>query len=125
METIKRGPIYDRMVSSNSELKSMRAEFVYDSLQAGQKRIIMDLEDEKRQIKMKMSMLEDFGPDTSDSLRPASKDFNPTSWLENMNQLEDDLAIVEEKLINRNAVYNRYFKSESEEQSAASPTQNA
>lgn len=100
------------MLESSSDILQKRAEMVATNLEIEQTNLINTLKQEKMKLEMKIQDLTDFAPDSTDSLRPASKNFNAKQWVKELNEAKMELYEIKICLELAEETYNDYFKEE-------------
>ena len=67
-----------KLSASNKEIKGERAEMLSEEVALEVSQFVGNLKKERLALRNKVNRLTDLAPDSKDSLRPASKDFNPS-----------------------------------------------
>lgn len=86
------------LAASATSIQAQRAKDLAEDCKIAQEEIVRASEKEVRDIKRKITQLSDLSPDTTLSLEVVKKGFNPTSWAEELHQLEVDLLAAEVEL---------------------------
>ena len=90
---------FEAMLASKPEaIQAQRAKDVAEDCKIATEEIVRANEKKVRYIKRKITQLSDLSPDTTLSLEVVKKGFNPTSWAEELHQLEVDLLAAEVEL---------------------------
>ena len=83
--------IVKTMLESSSEILKKRATMIATNIEIEQTNYINSLKQEIMKTEMKIQDLLDFAPDSTDSLRPASKNFNAKQWVKELNEANMNL----------------------------------
>lgn len=108
-QNLKNTLMYAKMTAKGTDVLDKRSALVLEEMYYDQKRRIDEKKQAIRKIEMNISQLEDFGPETSESLRPVPADFDPAEWNREMNDLWHDKTIKEEELAIMEDVFNHYY----------------
>ena len=100
------------MLDSSSEILRKRATMVATNLEIEQTNWINTLKQEIMKLEMKIQDLVDFAPDSTDSLRPASKNFDPKEWVKELNSAKVELYESKIALEIAEEVYEEFFADE-------------
>lgn len=98
------------LASSNADIKQARAQALSDSTVLEVESFIQNLKREKLQLANKLNQLTDLAPDNSYSLRPGSRDFNPSAWVKELHKTRMDVKLKAIELEEAEAIYNEWFK---------------
>ena len=79
------------MLESPSDVLKKRATMIATNLEIEQTNWINTLKQQVMKLEMKIQDLVDFAPDSTDSLRPASKNFDPKEWVKELNGAKIEL----------------------------------
>lgn len=71
--------------------------------------IINNLIEEKSSLELKIADLTDLAPDTKDSLRPGSKDWDPKKWAKELQETKEKLYMLNISLKIAQDTFNEYF----------------
>lgn len=100
------------MLESSSEILKKRATMVATNLEIEQTNWVNNLKQEKMKLEMKIQDLTDFAPDSTDSLRPASKNFDAKQWVKELNEAKIELYELNIALEIAEEVTKEYFTDE-------------
>ena len=104
-----------RMMSQNdSKALVARASQLNTQAKIAQEEIIHKLKLEKSEVEMKIQGLTDFAPDTTDSLRPGVKNWNPTTWAANLQDAKTRLYELNVELKIAQGTFDEFFGDEDE-----------
>lgn len=95
--------------ASNAEIKEARANALAESTVLEVETYIQNLKKEKLQLVNRITNLTDLAPDNTYSLRPGSKDFNPSAWVKELHRTRMDLKLKTIELEEAEAIYNEWF----------------
>ena len=96
--------------TSGSGIIERRASVIATAAKQESEKFIQELNQQINKLDMQEITLNDFGPDDANSLRPASKDFNPEKWVNENNTLAEQRQILEIRLANAQKIHDKYFK---------------
>ena len=97
------------LTMSGSGIMDRRAKVISDSAQQESTRFIQELESQLNKLDKQELDLNDFGPENTDSLRPASRDFDPEKWVRENNSIEEQRQIIKVKLDIARKFHAKYF----------------
>ena len=100
------------MLESSSDVLRKRATMVATNLEIEQTNWINSLKQDIMKLEMKIQDLVDFAPDSTDSLRPASKDFDPKQWVKELNEAKVELYMNKMALGLAEEVYKELFEDQ-------------
>lgn len=83
---------FTELISNNGEGTLMkRASILAESAELAQNSLINKLKAIKAELELELDKLTDLAPETTDSLRPGSKNWNPEQWVKRMQEINEDL----------------------------------
>ena len=94
--------------TSNATLKR-RAAAIAQGAELAQQDIINNLKKEHTELTLKMANLTDLAPDSNDSLRPGSKDWDANKWAADLQETKQKLYFLEIQLKLANETYEEFF----------------
>jgi hypothetical protein len=101
---------FQEIISDNSSASlKRRAAQISTSAEIAQQNLVNALKQEKTNIELKIANLTDLAPDTTDSLRPGSKDWNAIDWVKNLQAAKQELYQVDIQLKLAEETFNEYF----------------
>lgn len=101
---------FQSLVGQNgNDVLKRRAEALATHAEIAQSAIVNKLKQEKTKIELDILNLTDLAPETNDSLRPGSKDWDATTWARNLQKAKQDLYNVKIQLQLAEETYNEYF----------------
>ena len=101
--------IIKTMLESPSDILKKRATMIATNLEIEQTNWINTLKQEIMKLEMKIQDLTDFAPDSTDSLRPASKNFDAKQWVKELNEAKIELYELEISLEIAEGITKEYF----------------
>lgn len=108
-----------KMMSQNdSKALQTRASQINTQAKIAQEEIIHKLKIEKTNVEMQIQSLTDFAPDTTDSLRPGVKGWNPTKWAADLQNAKTRLYEIGVELKIANATFEEFFGDDETEAEA-------
>lgn len=97
------------LAMSGDAVLDRRSELTLKSAQKAMNSHLQQLNDKRDDLEMQMINLTDLSVDTRDSLRPGSKDFNPTQWVQQMCSIKLEIAILDEEIAVAEEVNEEFF----------------
>lgn len=94
--------------NTNASLKR-RAAQISTSAEIAQQNLVNALKQEKTNIELKIAGLTDLAPDTTDSLRPGSKDWDAVKWVKDLQTAKQELYQIDIQLKLAEETFNEYF----------------
>lgn len=101
---------FTELISNNGENTLVnRARILAESAELAQNRLINKLKATKAELELELDKLTDLAPETTDSLRPGSKSWNPEQWVKRMQEINEDLYNLKIQIEIAENTYNEYF----------------
>ena len=101
---------FTELISNNGESTLMkRASILAESAELAQNSLINKLKSTKAELELELDKLTDLAPETTDSLRPGSKNWNPEQWVKRMQEINEDLYNLEIQITIAEKTYKNYF----------------
>ena len=91
-----------------------RAEAVSTAAEIAQQNLVNKLKLEKSKLELKITNLTDLAPDSKDSLRPCDANWNPNTWVTDLQKAKQDLYNVTIQLEIAQKTYDEFFREEAE-----------
>ena len=101
-----------QLSASNKDIKGQRAEMLAQEVGLEADDLVRGLKKEKIALTNKIMRLTDLAPDSKDSLRPASKDFDAKTWVRELHQAKMDLKLKDIELKEAEAICTEWFSDE-------------
>jgi len=98
--------------ASNKDIRGQRADMLSEEVALEVEGFVGDLKRERVSLKNKIVRLTDLAPDSKDSLRAGSKDFNAKAWVAELHQAKMDLKLKEIELEVGNSIEKEWFTEE-------------
>lgn len=95
--------------STRNETLKRRAAQIGTSAQIAQENLINKLKQDLVKQQLRVQGLIDMGPDTTDSLRPSSKDWNPERWAAELQAAKETAYELKISLKLAKQTYDEYF----------------
>ena len=95
--------------ASDASIKETRAQILSEQVEIEASTLVQNLRKEKLQGQSKISQLTDLAPETNDSLRPGSKDFNASKWIKDLHTTKMQLKLKQIELDEAEAIYTEWF----------------
>lgn len=106
------GKFLQMMSQNDSNALRARASQINTQAKIAQEEIIHKLKIEKTNVEMQIQGLTDFAPDTTDSLRPGVKGWNPTKWAADLQDAKTRLYELEVELKIAEATFDEFFEDD-------------
>ena len=71
--------------------------------------MVQTLKKEKLALQSRINQMTDLAPETSDSLRPGSKDFNAAKWIKDLHTFKMQLKLKQIELDEAESIYTEWF----------------
>jgi hypothetical protein len=95
--------------ASDSSIKESRANILSQQTEIEASTMVQNLKKEKLLLQSKIDQMTDLAPETSDSLRPGSKDFNAAKWVKDLHTFKMQLKLKQIELDEAEALYAEWF----------------
>lgn len=109
------GKFLKMMSQNDSNALRQRASQLNTQAEIAQKEVINSLKNEKAMLEIEIQNMTDFAPETTQSLRPGVKGWNPTKWAKDLQAAKTKLYEVEVELKIANSTYKEFFGDEAGE----------
>lgn len=104
---------FKQLISSNgSDVLKRRADQIVSAAEIAQQNLVNMFKQKKTELELKIADLTDLAPDSTDSLRPGSKDWNAETWAKELHAAKSELYSVNISLEVAEKTYMEYFKEE-------------
>lgn len=100
--------------TSNETLKK-RAATLATAAEIAQNNLINDLKAKRVQLSLKLENLTDLAPDTNDSLRPGTKDWNAENWVAEVQNTKQEIYFLDIQLELAQETHEEFFAEEKKE----------
>jgi len=88
---------FERLIGANTDsIRSNRSSLITTQTKNSLTRYISAVENEITTKELELDRLLDLAPDTTDSLRPGGKDFNPDQFIERCLLLRNEIKVLKE-----------------------------
>jgi hypothetical protein len=109
------GKLLQMMSQNDSKALVARASQINTQAKIAQEEIIHKLKIEKTNVEMQIQGLTDFAPDTTDSLRPGVKGWNPNKWAADLQEAKTRLYTLGVELKIAQATFDEFFGGDDED----------
>ena len=106
------GKFFKLMSQNDSNALKARAQQIDTQARIAQEEIIHKLKIEKTNVEMQIQGLTDFAPDTTDSLRPGVKGWNPNKWAADLQNAKTRLYEIGVELKIAEETFEEFFGDE-------------
>lgn len=103
------GKFLEMMSQNDSKALVARASQIDTQARIAQEEIVHKLKNEKAQVEIEIQNLTDFAPDTTQSLRPGCRDWNPSKWASELQAAKVKLYTIELNLQIANDTLKEFF----------------
>lgn len=93
---------------TNASLRR-RAAQISTSAEIAQQNLVNKLKQDKTNVELRIAALTDLAPDSTDSLRPGSKDWDATKWVTDLQNAKQDLYQIDIQLKLAQETFDEYF----------------
>lgn len=104
-----------RLSASNKEIKADRAEMLAEEVSLQVTQFVGKIRQERLGLKNKVARLTDLAPDSKDSLRPTSDNFDAGQWVTELHSAKLELRLKDIELEEAEAIEKEWFTEEVEE----------
>ena len=108
------GKFLQMMSQNDSNALKARASQIDTQARIAQEEIIHKLKIEKTNVEMKIQGLTDFASDTTDSLRPGVKGWNPNQWAADLQEAKTRLYTIGVELKIAQKTFDEFFGDDEE-----------
>ena len=108
------GKFLKMMSQNDSNVLRARASVINTQAQIQQTNLINALKQKKAEVELKIQALTDFAPDTTQSLRPGTANWNPKEWVTELQNAKVTLAEIELQLKIAEDTYEDFFADDEE-----------
>ena len=90
---------FSRLISDNGNgTLQKRAQSISTAAEIAQQNLVNALKQKKVELDLKITSLTDLAPDSTESIRPASKDWNAAKWVEELQAAKQELYFLKIQL---------------------------
>lgn len=104
---------FQQLLSDNtSTTLQRRAGVISETAQIAQQNLVNQIKQEKSRLELQLTNLTDFSPETTDSLRPGTTDWNPEKWVAEVQSTKEELYQTKIALQMAEETYKEFFETE-------------
>jgi hypothetical protein len=104
---------FQELISDNTSASlKRRAAQISTSAEIAQQNLVNALKQEKTNIELRIAALTDLAPDSTESLRPGSKDWDAIEWVKNLQNAKQDLYQIDLQLKLAQETFDEYFSEQ-------------
>jgi hypothetical protein len=104
---------FQELISDNTSASlKRRAAQIATSAEIAQQNLVNALKQEKTNIELRIAALTDLAPDSTESLRPGSKDWDAVEWVKNLQNAKQDLYQIDLQLKLAQETFDEYFSEQ-------------
>lgn len=103
-----------KSISNGKDTLKKRAESIATSAEVAQSNLVNYLKNEITKLELKESDLTDFSPESTQSLRPGTKDWDAESWAKELQEVRQGLYYLRIQLEIAEGTFKEYFSEEAE-----------
>jgi hypothetical protein len=101
---------FQSLIASNgNEVLQRRANNVATTAEIAQQTLVNSLKVQKAELENHIMNLTDLAPESTDSLKPGTVNWNPTEWVNSLQEAKEKLYNIDIRLRIAQATYNEYF----------------
>lgn len=101
---------FTELISNNgNETLNRRASAIAQNAEIAQQDILNSLKKQHAELTLKKESLTDLAPDSTVSLRPGSKDWNPDTWAAELQETKQKLYFLEIQIKLAQETFDEYF----------------
>ena len=109
---------FQRLISDNTNASlKRRAAQLATSAEIAQQNLVNALKQERTNIELRIASLTDLAPDSTDSLRVGSKDWDAVKWVKDLQKAKQELYNINIQLKLAEETFNEYFVDEEKHES--------
>ena len=113
------GKFLQMMSQNDSKALVARASQINTQAKIAQETIVQKLKNDIAEVEIEIQNLTDFAPDTTQSLRPGVKGWNPTTWAANLQDAKTRLYELGVELKIAQSTYDEFFGGDDEDVAGA------
>lgn len=102
--------------ASSANIKEARARNLSEVASIEALTLVQNLKREKLNLENKIANLTDLAPETNDSLRPGSKNFDAPAWIKELFETKMDLKLKEIEIEEAQSIVDEWFSDISEDE---------
>jgi len=104
---------FQELISDNTSASlQRRAAQIATSAEIAQQNLVNALKQEKTNVELKIVALTDLAPDSTDSLRPGSKDWDAVEWVKRLQNAKQELYQINIQLKLAQETFDEYFSEQ-------------
>lgn len=104
---------FQELISDNTSASlQRRAAQIATSAEIAQQNLVNALKQEKTNVELKIVALTDLAPDSTDSLRPGSKDWDAVEWVKKLQNAKQELYQINIQLKLAQETFDEYFSEQ-------------
>lgn len=100
---------FEQLLNTDGALQR-RSSNLAKSAEIAQQNIVNKLKAQKAELELKIVNLTDLAPESSDSLRPGSKNWNAEQWAKTLQETKQELYTLDIQIKIAEATLNEYFR---------------
>ena len=106
---------FTSLISSNgNETLKRRASIIAQNAEVAQQNLVNELKQKKTELELRIADLTDLAPESTESLRPGTKDWDAKKWVKDLQQAKQDKYMNDIQLKLAEETFNEYFKESSQ-----------
>lgn len=115
------GKFLNQMANNDQKALKSRAKQIDEQARLSQETLIRELKKKKTALELKLQDLTDFAPETTDSLRPGLRNWNPDKWVADVHNVNRKLYELELDLKIAEATYADFFGEDEADEDTTEP----
>lgn len=106
---------FQELISDNTSASlKRRAAQIATSAEIAQQNLVNAIKQEKTNVELKIEALKDLAPDSTDSLRPGSKNWDAVKWVKDLQSAKQELYQIEIQLKLAQETFDEYFTEDAD-----------
>ena len=104
---------FTKQISNNgNKTLKRRAANLAQTAEIAQQNLINSLKQQKAELELKLDTLTDLAPESTDSLRPGSTNWDPVEWTKSIQETKQTIYFIKIQIELAENTYNEYFTEE-------------
>ena len=101
---------FTELIANNgNETLKRRAKTIAQTAEIAQQNLVNSLKTKSSELELKIANLTDLAPDSTDSLRPGTKDWSPIDWANQLQEAKQEKYFVDIQLKIAEETYAEFF----------------
>lgn len=97
------------IANNGSETLKRRATTIAQTAEIAQQNLVNELKTKSAELELKITNLTDLAPESTESLRPGTKDWDPKQWSQELQNAKQEKYFVDIQLKIASSTYDEFF----------------